>query len=62
MLVANEVVDELVSNKREGVLCKLDMKKAFDDANWDFVDYTLGRLRFGDRWRKWIKQCICCHV
>lgn len=30
VLVANEVVDELVSNKREGIMCKLFMKKAYD--------------------------------
>lgn len=30
VVMANEVVDELVGQKREGVLCKLDMEKACD--------------------------------
>lgn len=58
MIVANEVVDELMSSKKEGLSCKLDMEKAYENVNWDFVDYMLGRSGFGDRWRKWIKQCI----
>lgn len=43
------MVDEFGSNKRESVLCKLDMKKDFDNVNWDFVDYMLGGLNFRDR-------------
>lgn len=44
VMMANEVVDDLVGNKREGALCKLDMEKAYDHVNWKFVDYMLGRL------------------
>lgn len=29
-LIVNKVVDELIFRKREGVLCKLDVKKAYD--------------------------------
>lgn len=29
-MVANEVVDNLVDNKREGLLCKLDMEKMYN--------------------------------
>lgn len=36
-MIANEIVDELLGNKREGVLCKLDVEKAFDHVNWNFV-------------------------
>lgn len=43
VLLANEVVDEFVNNKREGIACKLDMEKAYDHVNWNFVDYMLGR-------------------
>lgn len=32
--VDNEVVDELFFRKRDGILCKLDMKKVYDHVNW----------------------------
>lgn len=32
-MVANEPVDGLVGGKREGVLCKLDMEKVYDDMS-----------------------------
>lgn len=33
ILVANEVVDDIVGNGREGILCKLDMEKAYNHVN-----------------------------
>lgn len=46
-MVTNEVVNDMVSNKRAEILCKRDMKKAFDNVFWDFVDYMLERLGLG---------------
>lgn len=40
-MIANEFVDELIINKKKGVLVKLDMEKAFDHPNWDFINYIL---------------------
>lgn len=44
LMVANEVVDDLISSNKDGILCKLDLEKAYDHVCWDFVDYMLGRL------------------
>lgn len=52
------MVDELIYGKREGVLCKLDMEKAYDNVNWRFVDYMFWRLSFGEKWKRWMKTCI----
>jgi hypothetical protein len=52
---ANECVD---SRMRSSVLCKLDLEKAYDHVNWDFVLYLLQRCGFGERWRAWIEWCI----
>lgn len=58
VMTANEVVDDLISGKKEEILCKLDMEKAYDHVSWDFVEYMLKRMGFGQKWLKWIHTCI----
>ena len=41
-----------------GVLCQLDVEKAYDHVNWDFLIYMLQRYGFLENWRRWIKYCI----
>ena len=57
-LVANECVDEWIKSKIPGVICKLDIEKAYDHVSWDFLIYLLERLGFGGKWCKWIKRCV----
>ena len=37
-LLANEVIDIMLKRKERGVLCKLDIEKAYDQINWDYTD------------------------
>ncbi|WMV49661.1 hypothetical protein MTR67_043046 [Solanum verrucosum] len=41
ILIANECVDVRDLNKVPGVLCKLDIEKAYDHLNWNFLWNTL---------------------
>lgn len=58
VMAANETVDDLLTNKREDLACKLDMEKAYNHVNWTFVDYMLNKMGFWSKWRKWMKSCI----
>lgn len=44
VMASNEVVDDLFANKRDRLICKLDMEKAYDHVSWNFIDYMLGRM------------------
>lgn len=40
------------------MICKLDVEKAYDHVNWDFLIYMLQRCGFLSKWRSWIRFCI----
>ena len=45
-LLANEVIDTLLKRKEKGVLCKLDIEKAYDQINWNCILKVLLKMGF----------------
>ena len=53
-LISNEAVDETLRRKESGVLCKLDIEKAYDHLDWDFLLKVMTKMGFRSKWTSWI--------
>ena len=59
-ILAHEVFHSMKQKKGNGgcMALKLDMKKAFDSMEWEFLLKILDPLGFHPTWVHWIHQCI----
>ena len=57
-LIANEVIDSWQKRKEKGLICKLDIEKAYDSINWKFLLKVLQKMGFGFKWLGWMWSCL----
>ncbi|XP_015944180.1 uncharacterized protein LOC107469315 [Arachis duranensis] len=58
-LIACETVQWIKARRRSSAIIKLDFQKAYDRVKWSFLDIVLQKMGFGQKWRGWIKECVC---
>ena len=49
VLIANEAVDTIIRRKENGIVCKLDIEKAYYHLSWEFLIQVLDKMGFGKR-------------
>ena len=49
-LIVNEAIDSMQKSGSGGILCKLDIEKAYDHVNWSFLIWLLEIMGFRDKW------------
>ncbi|RVW55159.1 LINE-1 reverse transcriptase-like [Vitis vinifera] len=57
-LIANEVIDSWQKRGEKGIVCKLDIEKAYDSINWQFLLKVMQKMGFGSKWIGWMWNCI----
>ena len=57
-LIASEVIDSWQKRKEKGLICKLDIEKAYDNINWKFLMKVLQKMGFGAKWVEWMWSCV----
>ncbi|KAJ9552338.1 LOW QUALITY PROTEIN: hypothetical protein OSB04_016383 [Centaurea solstitialis] len=58
-LMVNKLISWARKKRKKLLLFKVDFAKAFETLNWNYLDGVLLQMGFGDKWRSWVKGCIC---
>lgn len=60
ILIAHELLHSLHTKKlvEPSMALKLDITKAFDHVEWNYLEEIMARMGFCTTWRSWIMNCI----
>lgn len=58
VLIANERILSRHTDRDPGIICKVDLEKACDRVDWNFLDNMMRIIGFGSKWRGCIHKCV----
>ena len=58
IILTHEVIHSLKSDKKPGMLLKIDLSKAFDKLCWRYIQHILSAFGFDQMWIRWIMSLI----
>ncbi|KAE8681880.1 hypothetical protein F3Y22_tig00111300pilonHSYRG00005 [Hibiscus syriacus] len=56
--IANEGIDYWSKQGLQGVVFKVDFRRAYDTVEWPILFRAMKEMGFGNRWSSWITQCL----
>lgn len=57
-LLGHEIIRDFNKSHGQRACIKIDLQKAFDSVNREFVYYIMHCMRFPIQWINWIKECL----
>ncbi|GKA30656.1 RNA-directed DNA polymerase, eukaryota, reverse transcriptase zinc-binding domain protein [Tanacetum coccineum] len=57
-LMVSEIIEWYKKRNKKLMIFKVDFEKAFDSISWNYLDFILSQMGFGDLWRSWIRACL----
>jgi hypothetical protein len=58
VLVLHEVLHELRTSRKQGLVLKIDFEKAYDRVNWNFLEQVMKGRGFPDQWIAWTMSTV----
>ena len=58
IIQAHEVVHSLTSKKKFGMIMQLDIAKAYDKLNWNYIRKVLIAFGFDHNWVRWVMALV----
>lgn len=58
VVVVNEIIDLERRSKKYCFFIKVDLKKAYDNVNWNFLLYIMKMMVFKEKWILWMQTCV----
>ena len=65
ILLSHEIMDTLKKKKWKKFsfeAIKIDISKAYDRVNWNFLKVDLTAMKFDPKWIRWIMECVFCVI
>nr|GFC31161.1 cysteine-rich receptor-like protein kinase [Tanacetum cinerariifolium] len=56
--ILNEVLQWCKLKKKQSFIFKIDFEMAYDSVRWDYLEDVLKKFCFGEKWCKWIRECL----